>query len=168
MILSRLAKSLFAIVLITASASTFAITLLCTPETLGGWNTAMQNKGQKFPDTCREFRQLYPQNFGCSAISFDYEPSSNFARVNQTTYKLLSSTSSEYEFQKADVTGFKNDGPLYSVSEEAKIKIDRRSLYYTYTHGTALKIAPKRFNSSLMLESGICKVVETTQEEAIF
>ena len=168
MILLRLAKVLSSIVLITVSASTFAITLLCTPDTLLGWNTAMQNKGETFPNTCREYRRLYPQSFGCSAISFDYEPPSNFARVNQATYKLLSSTSYDYEFQKVGVTGFKNDGPLYSVSAEAKMEIDRRSLYYTYTHGTALKIAPKTFNSSLMAESGTCKVVEAIQEEAVF
>ena len=168
MILLRLTKVLSLIVLITASASTFAITLLCTPETLGGWNTAMQNKGQTFPDTCRDYRRLYPQSIGCSVTSFDYETGSNFARVNQVTYELLSSTSYDYEFQKVGVTGFKSDGPVYSLSQEAKIKIDRRSLYYTYTHGTSLKLAPQSFNSSLMLESGTCKVVEATQEEAIF
>ena len=166
--LSSIFKLLCYMTLGMTSASAFSISLYCTPESLGGWNTAMQNKGQFFPETCRDYRMLYPKNLGCSSFDFNYEVSSEFARMNQSTYELISKTDYEYEFQRMGVTGFESNGELYSSSSENKIKIDRRSLQYTYTHGISLKIAPNAFNSNLMIEGGTCIVIESIKEKPIF
>jgi hypothetical protein len=155
------------------SASVYSISLYCEPVGLGGWNTAMDSKGQVFPETCMDYRKLYPDNFGCYPFYFYYEPPSDFGRKvfgAKSTYKLIAKTAYEYEFQKEGVMGFNsgNDVALYSVSEEDKIKIDRSSLEYTYTHGSSMKIGPSAFNSTLMLESGVCAVVEAGLEEPLF